>query len=447
MKVKEIQEALLEEGVEETKLPKGFELRDGSIFALDESDPDKPAKRICGALEFVAETRDDEGNSWGILVRWQDHDGRVHEWSLPREMLAGDGADYRRELLSGGLYIGPGKVARERLATLLQIVSPSRRARAVSRIGWHGQNFVLPDMTFGPIAKEQVLLQTETRVGDAFKIAGTLDDWRSDVAQYASGNSRLIFALSAAFAGPLLHLSGTESGGIHFTGPSSIGKTTAAEMAASVWGGGDHGFIRQWRATANGLEGVAAGHNDTLLVLDELSQIEAREAGHVAYMLSNGSGKSRASRSGAARAAQQWRILFLSTGEISLADKMAEDGRGRRAMAGQLVRVLDIPADAGAGHGIFENLHDHASGDALARYLKAAARRSYGMPGRAFLKIVTAQLEEIRTAIAELKDAFVRKHCPAGSDGQPGRGSLRHHCRRWRARRPISSSADRTRGS
>ena len=46
------------------------------------------------------------------------------------------------------------------------------------------------------------------------------------------------------------------------------------------------------------------------------------------------------------------RLSFMSTGELTLADKIAEDGRGQ-VMAGQAVRVLDIPADGGTEQGIF----------------------------------------------------------------------------------------------
>ena len=38
------------------------------------------------------------------------------------------------------------------------------------------------------------------------------------------------------------------SGGFHFRGGSSIGKTTTLQIAASVWGNRD--FIRSWRATS-----------------------------------------------------------------------------------------------------------------------------------------------------------------------------------------------------
>jgi Domain of unknown function (DUF927) len=41
-----------------------------------------------------------------------------------------------------------------------------------------------------------------------------------------------------------------------------------------------------WKATANGLEGVAVVHSDARLCLDEIAQLtNSKEAGDVAYML------------------------------------------------------------------------------------------------------------------------------------------------------------------
>jgi uncharacterized protein (DUF927 family) len=62
------------------------------------------------------------------------------------------------------------------------------------------------------------------------------------------------------------------------------------------------------------LEAVAESHNDSLLCLDEISQVDSKEAGETAYMLANGHGKSRAQRDGSSRQAALWRLLFLSTG-------------------------------------------------------------------------------------------------------------------------------------
>ena len=88
-----------------------------------------------------------------------------------------------------------------------------------------------------------------------------------------------------------------------------------------------------------------------MLILDEMGQAEAREIGEIVYMLSNSSGKQRAGKGGEARQRKTWRTLFLSTGELTLGAKLAE--AGKKVMAGQEVRLVNLPADAGAKLGVF----------------------------------------------------------------------------------------------
>jgi uncharacterized protein (DUF927 family) len=377
---------------------------------------------VCSPLEVVAETRNEHGEDWGRLLVVTDRDGNRHEWAMPMEMLAGSGEEYRRRLLSMGLRIAPGSFARNALHEYVSEAQPEAKARCVSRIGWHatasGNVFVLPGECYGVGASERMLLQSVASYRHDFRTAGSLDDWQTGVAHHCVGNSRLAFAVSTAFAGPLLGLTNEPSGGIHFVGRSQTGKTTVVRAGGSVWGGGSlNGFLRTWRATSNGLEGTAAEHCDTLLCLDEIGQVDARDAGEVAYMLANGSGKSRSRRDGTGRPPAQWRLLFLSTGEVSLADKMAEGGK--RPKAGQEVRLADVPADAGAGLGIFEQLHDFQGPEALARHLREASERLYGMPARAFLdRIVQISPDELSESVGKARAEFMAKHVPEGASGQ-----------------------------
>ena len=114
-------------------------------------------------------------------------------------------------------------------------------------------------------------------------------------------------------------------------------------------------------------------------------------------MLANGMGKARAYQDGSARAAKSWRCMVLSTGEKGLAEKIAEEGG--RVQAGQAVRLIDIPADTGAGMGIFEALHGHESPRAFADALKLAASTHYGHAARAFIGKIQ---ENHDTAVTEL---------------------------------------------
>jgi putative DNA primase/helicase len=333
---------------------------------------------------------------------------------MPLELLQGDGADVRRELARQGLIISPNKKARDLLASFLQVWPVENRARCVDRLGWYGGVFVTPDEAIGQ-AEEIVVFQNAHAIEPAYSVTGSVEEWRDSVGRLAAGNSRLVFALSVAFAGALADVVGEDSGGFHFRGASSSGKTTVLKVAASVWGN-PNTYPRLWRATANGLEGLAALHNDGLLILDELSQLDPKEAGEAAYLLANGQGKARASRTGTARQAARWRLLFLSAGEESLAALMAR--AGRKVNAGQEIRLADIDADAGVGMGVFEALHDQPTPAALALALKDAATRYHGAVGRAWLRCIVADRAKLADFIAAGIKRFVADVAPKDAAGQ-----------------------------
>lgn len=402
-----------------------FKTADGQLWREVETEgPDGETRKRWVAfgseLHVLAHTRTADGEDHGRLLEVVDGDGLRHLWAMPAAMLAGSGEAIRAELLRLGWTPEPsaGRRWREWLLEYLISADPEDRVRCVAGVGWHGAAFVLPDETISAEATgERMLLQSSERLDHSLRVAGTLEDWKAEVAARALGNSRLVLSISAAFAGPLLAVTGDEGGGFHLRGASSSGKSTALSVAGSVWGGGGaRGYVQSWRATDNGLESLAAMHNGACLCLDELSQVDSRAAGAAAYMLSNGVGKSRAGREGQARKPHEWRLLFLSNGEMGLGDKLAESG-GRLA-AGMTVRVVDLRADAGAGFGLFEDLHGAADAASFAQALKAASGKTYGTPARAFLRHVTADLSGMRDGIAELRRGFTRAAVPAGADGQ-----------------------------
>ncbi len=409
-------------GAEKTaKFPYGYSVKNGMLlFAGGDDDP----VIVSTAIDVLAQTRDDLSASWGLLLRWEDSDKHEHRWAMPMSLLAGDGGEIRATLLDRGCVLGTNTKAKAKLLDFFSGVKTETRARAVERVGWTEEAFALPDRTIGENSGRYVIYQGPAAFDHQYRTSGDLKDWQDAVAKYGVGNSRIAVSLSAAFVGPLLDLISEEGGGLNLRGPSSIGKSTALFAAASVWG--PHGFVRQWRATSNGLEGVAVQHNETLLCLDELGQLDPKEAGSVAYMLANGMGKARAARSGALKSPAQWRIMFLSSGEIGLADLAKQDGRGRRSAAGQQVRILDVEADAGAGLGLFEALHGLSSAELLARTIKDGAATYYGTAGPAFVEAVCQRRDAIAGALKKGIDGFVAEYLAKGSDGQVARA-----CRRF----------------
>ena len=399
-----------------------FTVDDAGVWhrGIDQDGKAKAPEWVCSRLDVEALTRDQDGGGWGYLLTFGDPLGKVKTWAMPARMLSGDGGEYRAALLNAGLRIAPSPRARNLLTQYVQTRQPAEFASCTDRIGWHGHAFVLPRETIGDGA-ERIVFQSESQIENTFTVKGTPEAWRERVAALCVGNSRLAFAVACAFAGPLLRPAGVESGGFHYRGDSSSGKTTALKVAASVYGGA--GYLQRWRTTDNALEAIAAQHSDCLLILDELSQVDPKTAGECAYMLANEQGKARATRTGTPRARQTWRVLFLSAGELGLSDHMAEGMK--RIKVGQETRMADIPADAGVGMGAFENLHGHEGGSAFARHATGQAASVYGATGRAWLEWLTTNADTLKARIREASAALAGQIVPEAASGQVERVGAR----------------------
>jgi putative DNA primase/helicase len=74
--------------------------------------------------------------------------------------------------------------------------------------------------------------------------------------------------------------------------------------------------------------------------VDELAQADPRDVSETAYLLTNGQGKARMTRAISTRRKLSWRLLFVSAGEVTLAEHAAT--AGRRTKSGAEVRLLNI---------------------------------------------------------------------------------------------------------
>ncbi len=361
--------------------------------------------------------RDGGSGQWQVLFAWHDLDAVPHEEALAVELITGEGAELARKLGQGGLVLSPEPSARKALLRYLCGAIPQvrTRVRLVDALGWQGGAFVLPGGETIGQPPEPVRYAGDAPGLRSRATAGSLIGWQQGVARYAVGNSRLAFSLACAFAGPLLRMVRPDgAGGFNLQGASSKGKSTCLEVASSVWQNPEH--LSSWRTTSNGLEGIAAARNDGFLALDELGQVDAKDAGPAAYMLANGSAKARMTRDGGNRPIKQWRLIFLSSGEQGLEDKLSEDGK--RPKPGQDVRVPDIPCPS---NGMLDDAHGFPGHGHLAEHLKAQARQHYGHAARAFLKALCDESTRSDVLEATLKSkeaAWLTAAVPGGADPQ-----------------------------
>jgi putative DNA primase/helicase len=414
----------------------GFEWKADGLYRIP-ADSNKTPFRVSGRFEVLALTRPEAGDEWGALLRWQDRDGLQHEWIMPFRLLAGEAVEVRARLAACGLPIGAHDGAQRALKEYLAGIHDSveARVRTVPRTGWYrpasgAPVFVLPGRTIGASAGEVVRLDLD-QAPAIYRVRGTLDGWRAELAALCLGNSRLAFAVATAFAGPIIGLMEDEGGGINFRGGSSKGKTSCIDAAASVWGApsktGPDSFTRTWRSTDNAMEATAAAHNDCILPLDELGQADPATLPETLYMLAHGAGKARARAGGGNRAGITWRTLVLSSSEESAARLMQQ--AKRRIKAGQEIRMLDIPAEVPGGHGVFEVLHGARDGAAFAQKVRTAVLAHHGLAGAAFaaelVELIGWSPDFVAQKIAPAVRDWLRRYVPAGADGQVERAGRR----------------------
>lgn len=394
-----------------------FEMRSKGLFRSS----DKGPFFVCPPFEVTAQGSDPDSAAWGLLLSINDPDGRPHYVSIPYRAMRGDGGAALEILMDRGFV--PRKGCDQFLVEYLREVQTTARAKWVSRNGWHGKNansavYVTPTQTYGAAAGELWLMESDGPRSDTFKTRGTLDEWRRNVAALCVDNSRLEFAVSLAFAAPLLFPLGMESGGFAIVGRSSGGKTTMERIGASVCGSPD--YVERLRATDNGLESVFLAKSDAPAFLDELGQLAPQVAGEAIYMAANGSSKARANRTGGARERGIWRTFFLVSSEVSLAAHMGEAGRAPKA--GQQARLADIPADAGCGLGVFEDLHEYGNGHEFAQALARATANYYGTPFAAYLaRLMRERGEDLWDSLRDQIRDFERRALPEGDAGGQAR--------------------------
>lgn len=386
-----------------------FQLFERGLFVNEQQrDGTSRIRWICSPIKPLAQVRNEQGGEWGKLVWLRDPDGKEKKLILENRKFNGEALAASGDLLDAGLLIGTGN-ARKLVIEYLQTSTPSKRARTTNKTGWHGLDhdemvFVLPEKTIG-YSQEEWLYGSQLPDSNPYRQKGTLKAWRENVSALCAGNSRLVLSVCTAFASPLLHVVGMESGGFQLTGKSSTGKSTALFVAASVCGGRD--YLQRWRSTDNGMESLAQSRSDSLLVLDEVKQLDGKIAAEVAYQLANERGKIRSNANGTSRSVAAWRLLFLSSGELSLSQHVTD--AGKRVNAGMEIRLCDLPADAGAGMGLFENIQGYQSASKFAETLAANAGKYYGTAFIAFIEHVLQNRQAIPAMLKDCQKIFAEE--------------------------------------
>lgn len=233
---------------------------------------------------------------------------------------------------------------------------------SVSRLGW------IEDEGFSPYVEELVF------DGDAnfrtffesVKKRGSMEKW---LCMARGIRQKSVFArviLASAFASVLVKPLGGLPFFVHLWGGTESGKTVGLMLAASVWANPEIGrFIHTFNSTAVGREKSAAFVNSLPLILDELQIVkDKREFDKDIYMLSEGAGRTRGTKSGGVDKTPTWANCILTSGEMPIT--------GAGSGGGAVNRIIEIECR--------EKLFEDPRGVA------DTVRKNYGFAGRAFVE-------------------------------------------------------------
>jgi Domain of unknown function (DUF927) len=289
-------------------------------------------------LKLVAIAEDEATHEFLADIKFRDRDGNMRRVNLPLAEL-----DNRKALVKTltnlGAYFGTDQQANERaLRKLIASKQKAKRINFAARVGWHGDGyhaFVLPNRVIGE-ARSKVPIRPP-RVHSSGHAAGigrrgTHDEWLRTVASHAKFSSRMVFAISAALAAPLLGMAHLPSFGILVHGDGKVGKSTMLVAAASVGGYGRERDLPNFRATDTAFGEIPAAFNDSLLPLNELGLLKGSttEKYHrlrdFTYGFAEGRGTTYSKLVPIDRGSggSQWLSISLATGEVT-SNEIARD--------------------------------------------------------------------------------------------------------------------------
>lgn len=216
--------------------------------------------------------------------------------------------------------------------------------RTTSQMGWvpggeHG--FVAgPNQVGGREPVEYVPRSSgELQLTRGVTTKGSAEAWADAIASVAD-RPRIMFAVYAALATPLLKPLGADCFAVDLANKTSSGKTTALRIAASAWGNHEH-LVASWDSTTVGFERRAAAMSGLPIFADDTKRAKKIRGESivpgVVYQFASGTGRVRGAIKGLDET-QTWSSILLSTGEQRILD-MSKDG----GVAGRVITLWGPP--------------------------------------------------------------------------------------------------------
>jgi putative DNA primase/helicase len=384
-------------------------------------------------LDAIAE--DEATKEFFGIIKCRDLDGGVRRVTLPLADLD-DRKALVKKLTNLGAYFSKMEAKNKcALDKLLLAKLKAKRINFAARVGWYGgghKGYVLPNQVIGAASSDVVIRPPQLKPGGhaaGIRCRGEHAEWLRAVAFHAKFSTRMVFAISAAVAAPLLGMAQLPSFGINVHGPGKAGKSTMLLAAASVIGYGREQDLPNFRATDAAFGEIPAAFNDSFLPLNELGLLKgsATEKYHrfrdLTYGFAEGRGTTYSNRAPIAggNSGSTWLSIALATGEETSND-IARDAHAIR-MVGEAVRWIDLAATRNGAGDIFDRIPKKVSKGERAQWvekrcamIRAGCRRNHGVTIEHFIEHVIRKRKTVRMMLLSLQQEFANRVIEAEDD-------------------------------
>ena len=260
---------------------------------------------------------------------------------------------------------------------------------SVKTCGWKGShsNFVLGRHKIpGGTIEFDLDSKGYMNLIDGFNTKGSYNNCKETIRSILP-YPKVLFGIYASLAAPILSLLKQQGFTVHYAGRTSSGKTTTAELAASIWGDPEN-IIQSWNATPVFVEQLAGLMGNLPIFLDDSHLACLDSKFEIIQMIANGVGRGRGAKQGGVRHTLRWNTVLISTGEGMLVDTNSYDGNTAR-----VITLWGSP---------FGDLND---GEFIEN-IKASVKDNYGYIGRAFVGGLVHALQNDKNFLNTLRHAY-----------------------------------------
>ena len=352
----------------------------------------------------IARIQDGEGLG-SMRLRMKTKRGYVREFNIDLQMIGRGDKSVMAELAKHEISVPSANRAKME-AYLNSWISKLRdeyvATPSVEQYGWHengivtGHQYIAPDGDLNA-----VLTGSALKLAKYFGPTGDLDAWVEGVDRGFNmpGFEGLQFNILLSFAAPLFSLYGVANGGVTVYAHSALSgyaKTSSQCVGLSAWCFHPKVILRENNFTINALYSRIGTLGNLPVIVDEMTNADAKFASVLVFSASSGTGKARLQQNGAEQDTKDWSTIVAASGNRLLSEKLSLHRGNAQA---ELARIFEFtltrrpPVPEGGAQALMKIFEDN-----------------YGLAGPVFARYIVDNRDKVTDMMFKMKDAFDKRN-------------------------------------